>query len=79
MSEYGLLCPFLDEGPSYAHGVEFGMLWARMQKEDIIEDYITTANQEQVTLAANRLGWRIIEMKCWNEHWVWIHMERKHE
>lgn len=54
-----LLCPFLDERPSYAYGVEFGILWARMQAEDAIDDVFTTENQEQILLAANRLGWHV--------------------
>jgi hypothetical protein len=77
MPSYGLLCPFLDESPSYAHGVEFGMLWALMRTETIIKDYFTTANQEQITLAANRMGWKIIDMKPWGKDWVLIHMEKQ--
>lgn len=77
MPDYGLLCPFLDDTPAYAHGVEFGMFWTRLESEDVIQDYFTTANQEQITLAANRMGWQIIEMKPWDEYWVWIHMEKK--
>ncbi len=77
MAEYGLVCPFLDEAPSYAHGVEFGMLWNRLRgDEDEIDDIISTANQEQVTLAANRLGWHISGMEQLDEFWVKIRLTR---
>ncbi len=76
-----LLCPFLDDHPKYAFGVEFGMLWERMRNPDVseIRDYYTTENQEQITLAANRNGWRIVEMSDVPEsksRWIWIHLER---
>jgi hypothetical protein len=77
--DYGLLVPFLDRSDSFAHGVEFGMIWERMkacrEAGEPFADYVTTANQEQLTLAANRLGWTVEEMRQeadWGEHWVYV-------
>jgi hypothetical protein len=77
VSAYGLLCPFLNDSPDYAHGVELGLLWARLRgEEEVIEDYVTLANQEQVTLAANRLGWRVALMRRGPKGWFWVRLER---
>lgn len=77
---YELMCPFLDQDPRYAFGVEFGLLWNRLKgDETVIEDWFTTDNQEQITLAANRTGWTIVEMQQLEEaphHWTWIKMIR---
>jgi len=78
-----VVCPFLNSDPVYAFGAEFGMLFMRMVHgdEDSIREYFSTENQEQITLAANRLGWRIIKMKPWKkapEHWTLYHLERIH-
>jgi len=42
----------------------------------VIDDYFTIANQEQITLAANRLGWKILKMKPWRKQWVRIRMRK---
>lgn len=62
-----LVVPFLDARAEFAYGVEFGMLYARMQwmEETEISGYFTIANQEQITLTANRLGWAIESMEEW--------------
>lgn len=80
---YGLICPFLDDDPKFARGVKFGMLYARMRngEECTIKGYFTTDNQEQITLLCNRTGWRIVEMKPWDDHpddWTWHHLELNH-
>ena len=77
-ASYGLVLPFLDPSPSYAHGVEMGRLCERMKHEDEIKDYVTIENQEQVTLAANRLGWQINKMEPWEGgDWFWLEMHKK--
>lgn len=74
-SGYGFIVPFLDESLPYAFGVELGMLLADMRHLDVIEGYYTLANQEQITLMANRLKWRIDEMKPWDKgDWFWLRM-----
>jgi hypothetical protein len=78
---YSLIIPFLDDDPKFAHGVEFGLLYGRMRygEEDKIEDYFTTANQEQITLLANRLGWRVVAMEPWEGapgDWTWFVLKR---
>lgn len=73
-----LVVPFLTDEPLFAYGVEFGMLYARMSDPatDLIEDYFTLWLQEQITLTASRLGWKIIEMRPYDEFWFWCRMER---
>jgi hypothetical protein len=78
---YSLLCPFLDHDPRFAHGVEFGMLWADLTTgtEDRIASYFTTQNQDQILLAASRLGWAVVKMEPWElfpDHWFYLEMER---
>jgi hypothetical protein len=79
MPSYGLICPFLDQSPRYAYGVEFGMLYARMDggDEDEIEDYFCRANQDQILLAASRLGWHVATMEPWGSDWLRFRLERK--
>lgn len=77
---YNLACPFLDESPRYSLGVEFGLLWAEMRAKEehgeAIQGYFRVRNQEQITLAANRLGWKVVEMKPWESGWFFLKMER---
>lgn len=74
-----LVCQFLNDDPVFAYGVEFGILWMRMKEEDEIQGYFTTENQEQITLAANRGGFEIVQMKQWKKgpEWTWFHLRRK--
>ena len=71
-----LICPFLTDDPEFARGVDFGMLFQCMRTESEIDDYFLTANQEQITLLANRMGWHIVNMESWSEgpEWTRIHM-----
>lgn len=75
---HGLVFPFLDGSPAFAHGVEIGLLHARMRDggEGRIETYCLIDNQEQITLMANRQGWRVLRMKAGPEGWFWCEMER---
>lgn len=77
-AEYGLLVPFLDTSDSFAHGVEFGMIFEQLkvcrEAGEPFRQYVTIANQEQLTLAANRLGWHIETMRPWGDQWFWIEM-----
>ena len=62
-------------------GVDFGLLWAQLRDPgcDLVEGYFVTANQERITLACNRLGWRVEEMKPWEEapdQWTWFRLRR---
>ncbi len=74
--EYSLVCPFLTDDPVFARGVEIGMLFSRMQRRRKIRDYFLLANQEQITLLANRLGWRIQRMEPWGDDWFHCVMAR---
>ncbi len=79
---HALVVPFLNEDPVYAFGVEFGQLYARMRSgEEVIEDYFTIQNQDQILLMASRLGWRVVECeqrerKSWGRDWFWCKMEK---
>jgi hypothetical protein len=76
MSEHRLLCPFLKESSEFTHGVEFGMLFARMQRETKIADFFLRSNQDQILLAASRLGWSIVKMRSSGD-WTWISMKKR--
>lgn len=78
MPSFDLICPFLDQSPRYAYGVEFGMLYARMDagSEVLIDDYFCRANQDQILLAASRLGWQVTAMGPCGPDWLRLRMER---
>ena len=63
--QYGLICPFLDTDPRFAFGVAFGQFIERLRDVDEFEGYELIANQEQITLYANRTGWTIDTMEPW--------------
>jgi hypothetical protein len=80
VAEFGLVMPFLTDDPAFAHGVEFGMLYARMTREGgerVIEGHFLIGNEEQITLAANRLGWRVTGIDHGTEGWVFVRLERR--
>jgi hypothetical protein len=82
MATYNLTMPFLDGDSRFAAGVEFGMLHARLRDPDVdeIADYFTLVNQDQILLAASRLGWRVEEMREWDgapDQWFWVRLVRK--
>lgn len=73
-----LVCPFLNSDPTFAFGVEFGLLYARMQaSDDSIGQYFTIQNQDQILLAASRLGWSVEEMRPWGKDWFWCRLEKE--
>jgi len=78
MTSNTLVCPFLNSDPVYAYGVEFGMLYARMQTSDEqVADYFCRENQDQILLLASRLGWSVVELKPWDENWFWLRIEKE--
>lgn len=78
MATYGLVCPFLTDDPAFAYGVEFGLLYSRMQgRAKKIKDYFCRANQERILLLANRLGWSVKKIKPWGKDWFWCVMEQQ--
>jgi hypothetical protein len=77
MTTYSLVCPFLTDDPTFAYGVEFGLLYARMQTAKRIKDYFCRENQERILLLANRLGWAVKKIKPWGKDWFWCVLERQ--
>jgi len=77
-ANYTLVVPFLTDEPLFAFGVEYGLLFARMSDPNVneIHDYCSIWLQEQITLTANRCGWRIVEMSTVDECWFWLRMKR---
>lgn len=75
-SDYSLVVPFLDDSPTYARGVEFGMLFERLKKAKKVKELITTDNEEQVTLLLNRTGWESVSVKQIGEGWSEIKATR---
>ncbi len=77
MTSNTLVCPFLNPDPVYAYGVEFGLLYARMQHSgEPVADYFTRANQDQILVLASRLGWSVEEIRPWDKDWFWCRMEK---
>lgn len=77
MTSHGLICPYIDNDPKFAYGVEFGMLFVRMRgDEELIEGCFLRANQDQILLACNWLGWRAVKMKPHDEDWMWFRLEK---
>lgn len=68
--------PLLNDSEDYALGAEFGMLFAAMEFTNEINGWFKIANQEQITLLANRYGWHIISMKRSRRRkkWFRLHM-----
>lgn len=78
---WGLVCPFLNHDPVFAQGVAFGQLWCRMREEIEISDYILSEIDEQVRVAASRLGFEITKLEPWlwqgeETGWILIEMHR---
>lgn len=83
-----LVCPFLSDDPTYARGVEFGLLCARMGAAlaaagggpAVVRDYFLLENQEQILLLANRTGWTVAKMELWAQaphEWFWLELRHK--
>jgi hypothetical protein len=72
-ADHSLICPFLDESPAYAAGVELGVLFERMKRRRVIRDYFTAANQDQITLLCNRTGWEVVSMRPWGGEGQWFY------
>lgn len=78
--DYSLLVPFLNADPVFCQGVQFGMLAQRMlDKEPDIREYILSEIEEQVRVAASRLGYEIVELRSWEHEgqeagWVFVRM-----
>ena len=76
-----LVCPFLNDDPAFAYGVEFGLLFARMGSgEGEVFGYFCIENQEQILLLASRLGWDVVEMKPWQvapDQTFWLHIRKR--
>lgn len=73
-ADYQIVCPFLTDDPAFAHGVEFGMLFARMQRRRAVDDVFTTENQDRILLLASRLGWRVRRVEAIDAHWFRVRM-----
>src|ERR1035438_5813349 len=76
MTTYNLVCPFLTDDPLFAYGVEFGLLYVRMQTARRIRDYFCRDNQERILLLANRLGWKVKKVEPFDKDWFWLVMAK---
>ena len=77
MPNYSLVVPFLTDDLMFARGVQFGQLYSRMRSDEtVIQEYLSIWLQEQVTLTASRLGWRVAEMRRWGRDWFFCRLER---
>lgn len=62
-----VFCPFLKKHPMYELGTEFGILICRMMMSNEVEDDFRRANQEQILLLANRMGWSVTKLDDGNK------------
>lgn len=58
---YCLVLEFPDQSPSFAHGVEFGKIWASLNLNvDIcVSDTTASENREALRRLAEYLGWKV--------------------
>jgi hypothetical protein len=78
MPSYSLVCPFLTDDPAFTYGVEFGLLFAKMQSgAEEIKDYFCRKNQDRILLLANRLGWKVRRIKPWSKNWFWCVLQKE--
>ena len=84
-TRFGLVVPFLDALPTYAYGVEFGMWYAAVSALGPGEEhaaYIRTENSEQMRLTCYRKGWKVVELKPWDDGppdngWVFLRVRKR--
>lgn len=73
MTDMKLRITFTDESPSFAHGVEFGRIWGKMQNgEDNITNSgfpIRVKNKQVVEDACEAYGYLPIFSEI-DEHWI---------
>ena len=77
MTNHSLVCPFLTEEPSFAYGVEFGMLRERMRRQKVIQDFFSIENQDRILLLASRTGWKVRKCKRHDKFWFWCELRKK--
>lgn len=81
-AEYTIVCPFLDDDPAYARGVEFGLLCAQMGAAlaaaaggpAVVRGYYLRANQDQILLLASRQGWGVRGLANWDRDWFFAEL-----
>ncbi len=83
---HSLLIPFLDKSPTYCYGVEFGMqvIAPMLRGKKCIKGYFRTENEEQIRLAAHRLGYTLVFLRCWKFNgqetgWVYMKLCKEHK
>lgn len=78
MPKWNLVTPFLDESPSFALGVQFGMLYARLQKKPrVIKEMVSRKLEDQILLTAGHLGYEVTKRKRIDRCWMSITLKRK--
>jgi hypothetical protein len=79
MPEYALVTPFLTDDPTFAYGVEFGMLYATLSRPETreIQDYFCRENQDRILVLAGRLGFDVVTMRRWDEDWFLLRLRRR--
>ena len=77
--EYGMVWRFFDQSPAFAHGVEVGVIYERMQRrEALIESTIHAENDEDVRNLANTFGYSV-GLAALDEQGVWQHATLRRE
>lgn len=82
MTEYSLLIPFLDPSQRYCRGVELGMqiIAPMLNGKRVIRGYFRSRNEEQIRLAAHRMGYEVTLVKAWRfegKRTGWVRMKLK--
>ena len=74
-----MVVPFLTDDPMFTLGVEFGMVYSHLNRPRCRgwSGMIHRANEEQVMLAANRMGFVVRKCSRLNKTWMSIRIYRR--
>ena len=78
MTSYNLVCPFLTDDPTFAFGVEFGLLFARMGGRRRQDRRLLLPGKSGPHPALGEPAWLVrANDQPWGRDWFWCEIERQ--
>lgn len=76
---FELVTPFMEDHPKFALGVEFGMVYAKLNNPRRMryQGMLHRANEERLCLMANRMGYQVVKRKKINRNWFYLAVRRE--